>query len=194
MLNFNNDCLRNVFILVDVDDLANVCLKFLAIAEDVFRLNHAKVSSMEESTKKLFRPVLCKLGHLIKSIKIFLIREIEFNAIAKYCRPNLEILILSYVTIDCNLLAPFFGQLKSLHLQHCSFIGDMKQLFGNCLQLEKMTYRREGEFNVNFLAQTFPKLQQFLFWHISDGMKLYEALQIKKLGVSTELDDKCHPH
>lgn len=89
-------------------------------------------------------------------------------------RLNLEHLKLYNRTNDCNLMEPAFGQLKSLRLFLCNFMGNANKLFGNCLQLEKIDVY--GLNDVNFMAQRFPKLQDFVMSDYKTSMR-YEIFR-----------------
>lgn len=193
MLFLNNYCLWKLFSLLDVDilcHLANVCKRFRAIAEAFFHLYHKKVQfTSEQSPRRIFS----RFGHLIKELEMEDSLGVDVDGIAKYCQPNLEHLKLHSVGVNCNLLEPVFGRLKSVHHRNCRFLGSVSKLFKKCKQLESMHV--DDQFAHDTIIQKFPKLKdcslKFLIFYDRLRTFLQRNSQLKKLNVFTQSADRC---
>lgn len=123
MLRLNDNCLWNIFKMLDIETLcrmADVCKHFRLVAEDVFRLCRSDIYFDKDYNMNLRRRILRQFGHLITMIDDE--TNLNVDAISQYCRPNLNHLTLREVTINCDLMEPVFGQLKCLNLGECNFI------------------------------------------------------------------------
>lgn len=184
-------CLQKVFEYLDIKSLVNVadvCVRFRAIAELVFRdLYSDYVIEDNHIETKTFRQVMSKFGHLVTSIDATDI--IDAHAIAYHC-DWLDKLTLKNVTINCEAIRPIFARLKYLDFESCTFIGNADEIFKNCFLLEELAFVANGP--SKFLVQTFPKLNSLECALIS-----FETLcgllalnpQLLNLDIVSALDD-----
>lgn len=201
LLRLNDECLRKLFVHLDVEtlcEMANVCKRFRKIAEQIFAQEHKEFVIKGFDCKiSTLRRVLCKFGHLMTSIDAFeahfATHTFDAAPIAKYCPTNLEKLSLQNAKIDCALFKPLFSRLKELNVNACDFNGNATDLFKSCSKLENM-YFESNEHSCNFVAQKYPKLARLIFdSNFCSATAFYALLplnpQLKQLHIMTMADD-----
>lgn len=172
LLQLNEKCLQAVFERLDIETLcqmANVCHRFRATAEQAFAQKHKQFKLNGSNAKiSIYRRVVCKFGHLMQSFDgsdAYFDNPNGFgiDVLAKFCSNNLDELLLRYVTIDCDAAMPLFRRLKKVHFTMCDFTGTIKprRLFASMRELQHLGFNSKG--SCSFLAQTFPKLEELNF-------------------------------
>lgn len=164
-LSLNYDCWWKIIHFCDIKtlcQLANVCKEFRTMAEDFFRRNPIKFEPSGYN-RTSFRRVLCKFGHLIKSLDMHdnwgPMNAIDAGDINKYC-PNLEHFRLRHMTISCDSSEPIFKRLKTLQINSCPLVGQIKELLKHCWELEDLLVT-DG--NIRDILYCFPKLKTLTF-------------------------------
>lgn len=214
LLCLNDKCLQTLFEHLGIENLcqmANVCKRFRAIAEQVFREHYKQkfVFKGYSCKNSVFRRVLCKFGHLMKTIDAsdahFDGNEgVDVNAIVKYCLNNLEKLILQGTTINCDVIKPLVSRLKYLDLSMCKFTGNKNDMFTNCPKLEVFGFEADFSYpdpldlnidrSIDFVVKKFPKLECLAFDCSYIGFAVFFSLlklnpQVKQLDITALPED-----
>lgn len=191
MLNMNDDCLFTVFEFMDIKSLcqlANVCQRFKAIAEQIFvrynkDFNHTNKEFIPEGKSRsnpLFRRILCKFGHLIKKIddKNFCDDgKIDINAIAKCCSHSLCELKLHDITINCDAVKSLFINLERITLIDCDFVGDDEDIFAMCNKLKGI--RLKSDVPPDIIIRKIKQLEKLaLSCNMYESFKFYYMISL----------------
>lgn len=109
MLILNDDCLLDIFILLDIDSLCSVVLR---------RFGH-QIKSIEGRSSKIidFKLIAKYCRPKLQHTELYGV-NIDYKLAARHFRR--------------------LKRLKSLRIHYCNLIGNVHELFGNCSQLEQL--------------------------------------------------------
>lgn len=142
ILNLNDDCLQEIFLRLDVEDLLSVTKvneRFKANVQIVFPIKY-KSFEHKMSTRSRTGNILKYFGHFIEKLVI------ERNAshlelVASHCGSTLKKLYFTGVTLNAAILQkfrPVFARLHILRVNRCELSNAFIQILRSCSELKAL--------------------------------------------------------